>query len=177
MKRMIAMFALLACGAASPAARTNVCDVYGWGSTPRTQVRSAPAQGARFLGVLRHRAAVESDQEINGTFPEFRIIGAQGGWFRITGTDYGDYGDPLPRWRWFRGTGWVHGDQIGGQVMAGRLHIAPSERSRSRDYGKPADIVEIRRLLDCQGHWVKVEADIGTGWIDGLCNNQVTNCS
>lgn len=176
MRKMI-LLALLVCGGAAPLQPGSTCDVHGWGASPRVEVRAAPAANARLLGTLRHRAAVESGTDINGTFPEFHIVGAQGGWFRITGTDYGDYGDPLPRWRWYRGTGWVRGNQIGGQVLAGRLHVAPSKRSRSRDYGKPADIVTIRRLLDCQGHWVKIEADIGTGWINGLCNNQVTTCS
>ncbi len=177
MRKIILVLALLAGGASAPAAPTHACDVHGWGSAAQTQVRASPSPGARLLGVLRQRPSEERGQEINGTYPEFRITGAQNGWFRITGTDYGDYGDPPPRWRWFRGTGWVRGDQIGGQVMAGRLHQGPSEKSRSRPYGKEADMVTIRRLLDCQGLWVKIEADIGTGWIQGLCNNQVTTCS
>lgn len=177
MRRLIALTALLAGGAAAPAAGMHQCDVTGWGSAARLDIRAAPAAGARLLGTLRRRAASENGEEINGTFPEFRIIGAQRGWFRITAAHYGDYGDPPPRWRWYRGTGWVRGDQIGGQLLAGRLHTAPSEKSRSRPYGVEPDGVTIRRLLDCQGYWVKIEADIGTGWVHGLCSNQVTTCN
>ena len=164
-------------GGATTAPAPRACDVHGWGSAPRVEVRSAPSQTARLLATMRQRAALERGQEVNGTFPEFHIGASQGGWFRIDSADYGDYGDPPPRQRLFRGTGWVRGDRIGGQVMSGRLYTAPSEKSRSRPYGKEPDIVTIRRLLDCQGYWVKIEADIGTGWIQGLCSNQVTNCS
>ncbi len=177
MRKILSLAAMLACCGAAPMPQTHGCDVHGWGSAPVMQVRAAPSPGARLLGVLRQRAADEGGQEITGTFPEFRITGAQGGWFRITGADYGDYGDPAPRRAWYRGAGWVRGDQIGGQVLAGRLHAAPAETSRSRRYGKDADAVTIRRLLDCRGFWVKVEADIGTGWVHDMCSNQVTTCN
>jgi len=178
-KLLMALAAGLVCGAAAPssAPSTNSCNVHAWGAARSTEIRAAPSGDARLLGTFRRRAAVESGTDINGPFPEFRIDAARGGWFRVVHADYGDYGDPLPRWRFYRGTGWVRGDQLGGQVLAGRLYAGPSERSTSRDYGKPADIVEIRRLLDCKGRWVKIEADIGTGWVNGICNNQVTICN
>ncbi len=177
MRKFLILAMMLACCAASPLPQVHRCDVHGWGSAPSTQVRAAPSASAPLLGLLRQRAATEGGQEVNGTYPEFHITGAQASWFRIAGANYGDYGDPAPRRAWYRGTGWVRGDQIGGQVLSGRLHAAPSGRSRSRPYGKAADGVIIRRMLDCRGYWVKIEADIGTGWVEGLCSNQVTTCN
>lgn len=167
----------LCCTGAAPAPVTHSCDVTGWGSTPQVEVRAGPSPGTRMLAIMRQRAASEGGQEVNGAFPEFHIVAASNGWFRIEQASYGDYGDPPPRQRLFRGTGWVSGDRIGGQLYSGRLHTAPSEKSRSRPYGKEPDGVTIRRLLDCQGYWVKIEADIGTGWVHGLCGNQVTTCN
>lgn len=175
MKRAAAVLAILAgTGAAAPAAST--CEIQGWGSTPRTIVRAGPSSSANVLAVLRHRAARERGEDINGTFPEFRIDAASNGWFRIGEATYGDYGDAAPSRPLFAGQGWVRGDQIGGQLYSGRLHTLPRDSSPSRPYGKDTDAVSIRRLLDCKGPWVKVEADIGTGWAKGLCSNQVTTC-
>lgn len=170
-----ALVTLLACTGASPPPE-NSCNISGWGSAPRTVVRAAPAPGAKVLAVLPHRPAQEGGQDINGSFPEFRITAARDGWFRIDQASYGDYGDPTPRRPLYSGKGWVRGDQIGGQLYSGRLHVAPSQRARSRPYGMEPDSVSIRRLINCRGNWARIEADIGTGWVQGLCGNQVTTC-
>jgi len=91
-----ALVTLLACTGASPPPE-NSCNISGWGSAPRTVVRAAPAPGAKVLAVLPHRPAQEGGQDINGSFPEFRITAARDGWFRIDQASYGDYGDPAPR--------------------------------------------------------------------------------
>lgn len=177
MKRTAALLATLACtGAAAPGAAS--CDTSGWGATARTVVRAAPAPNARMLASIPHRAARERGEDINGTFPEFHINAARNGWFRIDHVSYGDYGDPAPLRAPFAGQGWVHGSQISGQLCGGeRFYTGPSERARSRPLPAAADAVRIRSLLDCRGNWVKVNSDIGTGWVQAFSNNQVTTCS
>ena len=71
----------------------------------------------------------------------------------------------------------MRGDQIGGQLYAGRLHVGPTATSHSRAYGKGTDEVTVKRLFACQGTSMKVETDIGSGWVPGLCGNQVTTCN
>ena len=169
--------ALLLTVAAAPGPGTSVCRASGWGVGPQVDVRAAPSPSGRVLARLVPRAAEQDGVDLNGALPEFRIHGARGGWFLIGEASFGDYGDPKPRRPLYAGQGWVRGDQIGGQLMPGRLYSAPTQRSRSRAYGKGTDEVEVKRLLDCTGTWVKIEADIGTGWVNGLCSNQVTTCS
>jgi len=179
MKRSIpALLALLACTAATTAPRQTACDTRGWGATAKTVVLADPSPGARVLAIIPRRAATERGEDINGTFPEFDIKAASNGWFRIVHVTFGDYGDPAPLRPVFAGQGWVHGSQIGGQLCGGeRFYAGPSERAHSRPLPAAADEVKIRRLLDCQGNWVKVDADIGIGWVRSFSNNQVTTCA
>jgi hypothetical protein len=174
--KWFAMAFLALTGAAAPQPRTYVCMASGW-AKGIADVRAQPSPRARLLARLAPRPAVQNGEDVNGTLPEFEIRGARNGWFLIAGASYGDYGDPAPRRPLYAGQGWVHGDRIGGQVFPGGLHVAPSERARSRPYGKETDAVEVRRLLDCRGQWLQVETDVGTGWVHGLCGNQVTTCS
>jgi hypothetical protein len=129
------------------------------------------------LARLVPRSAVQGGVDINGTLPEFEIRGFRAGWFLIGGASYGDYGDPPPVRRLYAGEGWVRGEQISGEILPGRLHVAPSPRSRSRAYGKGTDEVTVKRLLACEGSWMKIDSDVGTGWVPGLCGNQVTTCN
>ncbi len=177
MKRAAALLAIVASTGAAASGPTT-CDTRGWGSGPRTVVRAAPAPGARVLAILPHRGSTERGQDINGTMPEFHISAASSGWFRIDNAGYGDYGDPPPLRPVYAGQGWVHGNQIGGQLCGGeRFYAAPSLRARSRPLPAAADEVKVRRLLDCQGNWVKIDSDIGIGWVRAFSSNQVTTCS
>ena len=157
------------------------CQASGYAVHPDTEIRASPSADAPLLAKVSPRGAIEGGFEIAGTLPEFEIRGYRDGWFLIAGTSYGDYGDygddPLPEAPLYAGEGWMHGRDISGQLRPGRLHRAPSESSRSREYGVEPDAIVVRRLLACQGWWVKVETDIGTGWAPGMCGNQVTTCN
>lgn len=169
-------FAALGAAAAPPPPGTVACRLSGWSEVRGAQMRAGPSPDARLLATFSPRASRQGGVDITGTFPEFEIRGYNNGWFLIGGASYGDYGDPEPRRPLYSGEGWMRGDQIGGQLGWGRLHSRPSERSSSRPYGKAPDAVRIHRLLACQDTWVRIEADIGTGWAPGMCGNQATTC-
>jgi hypothetical protein len=155
-----------------PAGMTR-CDFSAWSqdSTPQgLNVRAGPRANAPVI------ARLVEQKQATGSFVEFEVIGVSNGWFLIDHASHGDYGDPPPRVPVYAGQGWVSGSLVGGQLLAGKLYDAPSDSARSRLYGKDTDAVQVKRVLDCTGEWVKVEADIGTGWVHGLCSNQATTC-
>jgi hypothetical protein len=175
MKRTIpALLGLLTLTAATTAPRQTACDTRGWGDAERTVVRAAPSPNARVIVVMRKRHG----EDVNGDSPQFDIDAVSNGWFRIRNASYGGYDGPEFERPLFSGRGWVHGSQISGQLCGStRFYTAPSERARSRPVPAAADAVNIRGLLDCQGSWVKVDSDIGIGWVNAFSNNQVTTCS
>jgi len=171
-----ALMAVMGAGAATveiPAKMTR-CSFSAWSQdiTPQgLNVRAAPRAAARVL------ARLVEEKQATGAFVEFRVLGVSNGWFLIEGASHGDYGDPPPKTPVYAGKGWVSGSLVGGQLLAGKLYDAPSETAHSRPYGKDTDAVEVKRVLDCNGDWVQVEADIGIGWVRGLCSNQATTCA
>ncbi|MGE3693359.1 MAG: hypothetical protein AB7F98_18435 [Novosphingobium sp.] len=173
----VAMLAVLACTAATAPPRQNSCDLKAWGSKQHTVVRAAPSPNARILASLAQRKPKSAEDYVDGPSPEFHINAARSGWFRIDRAWYTGYDDPADDRELFSGQGWVRGDQIGADLIGGaRLHAAPSDRARSRQIPPSAFDSGIDRLLDCNGSWAKIEASYGTGWVHGLCSNQVTTC-
>lgn len=176
-KTGITGFALMAASAGAetveiPAGMTR-CGFSAWSrdTTPQgLNVRAGPQATAPVI------ARLVEDKDATGSFVEFKVLGVSNGWFLIEHASHGDYGDPPPKVPVYAGRGWVSGSLIGGQLFAGRLYDAPSATARSRPYGKDTDAVTVKRVLDCKGNWVKIDADIGTGWVRGLCSNQVTTC-
>lgn len=171
------LLALAASGAAEVTVPpdTVTCAASGWsndGGSSGLEVRAAPNAAALIVARFVRRM----EPELAGDRVEFAIIGYRGGWLLIEGASHGDYGDPPPAHPVYAGKGWVRGSSVGGQALAGRFHAAPRADARSWSYGAEPDALTIRRVLECRGRWVRVETDRGTGWLDGMCGNQVTTC-
>lgn len=179
MKRTIpALLALLACTAAAAPPRQTSCDLKAWGSASPTVVRAAPSPTARILASMPQRKPKPGEDFVDGPSPEFHINAARGGWFRIDRAWHTGYDDPADDRELFSGQGWVHGSQIGADLVGGaRLHTTPSDHARSRGIPPQAFDFGISRLLDCTGSWARIQARFGTGWVRGLCSNQVTTCA
>lgn len=186
--RFVATLCALA-GAIGPAAPAFVhgeeapadyvpCDASGWTTKSNAEIRAGPSADAPLLATVSPRAKREGSVEIIGPLPEFEIHGYRDGWFLISGTSYGDYdGDPQPEVPLYSGNGWMRGEDISGEVLPGGFRPEPSLDSPSRAYGTYSDSVVVTRVLACKGYWVKVETDVGSGWVAGLCGSQVTTCS
>jgi hypothetical protein len=154
-------------------ADTVTCSISAWSSDPDPHglnMRSAPDAKAPVIARFVQRS------DADGMLVEFSVIGFRGGWFLVERASYGDYGDPPPAVPLYAGKGWVHGSKLGGQLFAGRFHDRPDDAAPSRPYGVDTDAVQVRQLLACRGDWARVATDVGTGWVKGLCSNQVTTC-
>ncbi len=175
--------------------RTEPCDIAGWSadSDPAgMNVRAAPNATARIVGRIPPPwKAPDSSGDTSDTYrAEFRIVGFRDGWFLIRditapGVAYGER-YPRSRPQPYRGQGWVSARLVGaalanGGLVPGQLHQAPSEHAATRAamrQGEPVstgDIVE--RLHACSGNWGLVEIEGVRSWWNGICSNQVTNCS
>ncbi|MDP3547102.1 MAG: hypothetical protein Q8S29_13070 [Phreatobacter sp.] len=175
--------------------RTEPCDIAGWSadSDPAgMNVRAAPNATARIVGRIPPPwKAPDSSGDTSDTYrAEFRIVGFRDGWFLIRditapGVAYGER-YPRNRPQPYRGQGWVSARLVGaalanGGLVPGQLHQAPSEHAATRAamrQGEPVstgDIIE--RLHACSGNWGLVEIEGVRGWWNGICSNQVTNCS
>jgi hypothetical protein len=153
-----------------------VCDAHGW-ATDRDpnglNVRSSPTAKAPVVARFKYRA-----DGAYGAKVEFDIIGFKNGWLLIENGSYGDYGDPEPKEPVYAGKGWVSASMVAGQLFGGanKLFAAPSKNAASKKLAKPADGVTVKKVIECRRGWVKLDTDEGTGWVGGLCNNQVTTC-
>lgn len=177
-------------------AGTEPCALTAWSidtDPAGLNVRAQPSARSRVLGIVPPPwTAPGRDGEPGETYrAEFEIAGYRDGWFLVRkikapGVDYGERyprGRPQP----FRGQGWVAARLVGaalanGGLPSGRLHQAPNRYSASRDVARPdgegigtGDIVQ--RIHACSGRWGLVEIEGARGWWNGLCSNQVTNCS
>ncbi len=157
-------------------ADTVTCSMNAWAADPDPaglNVRAAPTASAAVLGHYIWRKNADT-----GNFVEFEIKGFKDGWFLIEGGTYGDYGDPPPPEPVYNGRGWVHGSRIAGQLLGSThgLNAEPDAKSPLKSFGKSADGVVVKKLVACKDKWVKIETDAGTGWVAGLCSNQVTTC-
>lgn len=155
---------------------TVACDLSAWSrddDPAGLNLRAGPTTGAAVLGRLPKRR-----DGAEGVLVEMHVIGFKDGWFLIENPTYGDYGDPPPKAKLPTGRGWVHGSKLGGQLLGttGRLRDTPSPTAGGTPVGPDADAVEVVALLACRGRWVRIESGKGTGWVEGLCSNQVTTC-
>ena len=187
-------------------AGTTACEMGGYSidMDPKgANVRAEPNRSARVLGKLA--APVKADPKTDEATPgddlwrtEFRIIGHRDGWFLIEKAQHpfesseyaAERGRRLPKTvKIYRGRGWVAAGLVGGQysnganLPTGALYAEPNaDSARLPAMGKLGGPISVdggpRRVLACQGDWVKVESHNGvTGWWNSLCSSQVTNCS
>jgi len=157
---------------------TTPCDFKAWAMDPDPKglnVRAAPDAAAEVIARF-----VERTKEANGQYVEFRAHGFKNGWLLVEGGEYGDYGDPPPRTPVYKGWGWVSASLVGGALTSidgDGLHEAPTDGSKARPLGRGIDEIKVRKILGCAPNWVKVDTDVGAGWVHSLCSNQVTTCS
>lgn len=164
-------------------------------------VRSAPARTAPALGRLAPpvKAGPKDEAEPGDGLwrTTFRIIGFKDGWFLIEKAQH-PFDDPqtiADRGRrstggvkTYAGRGWIAAGLVGGQyanagLPAGALFAEPHEQATRlparTKLGAPISADGgPKKVLACQGEWVKVESYDGVvGWWKTLCASQVTNCS
>lgn len=185
-RRLVAPFLVLAASAvsATPAAALDLsaripdgtvqCSFSAWSTDKDPKglnVRDAP-NGKVILGTLKYD---EGDEF--GPFVEMKVQGFKDGWFLIDTTRdeveaAAEPERPVPQVR-----GWVHGSKLGGQLLGlnGGFRDKPDPDAKGKPV-KDADSIVVKRIVACRGEMVKVETDRGSGWVYGLCSNQLTTC-
>lgn len=176
-------------------AGTEPCDLAAWSNDPDPagmNVRAAPNASARVVGkVPPPWKPPGSSGDTGDTYrSEFRILGYRDGWFLIRDISAPGmaYGESYPRNRPqpYRGRGWVSARLVGaalanGGLPAGGVSLAPSPHAATRPVprqGEPVSTGDVaERLLACSGPWGLIEIEGTRGWWNGICANQVTNCS
>lgn len=160
-------------------ADTTTCKLEGWSTDKDPKglnVRAAPNASAPILAKLPPRPQAD-----NGSLAQFEVIGFKDGWVLIKGASYGDYGDPPPATPLYSGMGWVHGSRVGGEMLGGEnlvgLYAEPKDSAKRLPRPASIDGIEVKALLGCTGSWAKVDTNMGVGWANGLCANQVTTCN
>lgn len=176
-------------------AGTEPCQISGWSidaDPAGLNVRSEPSARGRVLGRVppAWNAAGRDGDEGTNYRAEFDIAGYRDGWFfirniRAPGTDYGER-YPRSRPQPYRGQGWVSARFVGaalanGGLPGGQLLQAPNAHAEVRPVtrqGEPISTGDIvQRLHACSGYWGLIEIEGVRGWWNGICSNQVTNCS
>lgn len=158
---------------------TTICKLEGWSTDKDSKglnVRAAPNASAPILAKLPPRPQAE-----NGSLAQFQIVGFKDGWVLIKGASYGDYGDPPPATPLYPGMGWVHGSRVGGELVGGQnvIGLYAEPKASAKRMPRPAGVeeIEVKALIGCTASWAKIDSNIGAGWVDGLCANQVTTCN
>jgi SH3-like domain-containing protein len=118
------------------------------------------------------------------------VTGYSDGWFRIDEAAFptSARGTGAPRREVFRGSGWVPAPTIKAQLAARSLRARPDARapqvaalsgrrqSGGSSFAFGPDGVGVRRLLACQGTWVEAETELGRGWVERVCAEQLETC-
>jgi hypothetical protein len=174
---------------------TEPCYISGWSidaDPAGLNVRSEPSARGRVVGRVppAWNAAGRDGDEGTNYRAEFEIAGYRDGWFlirniRAPGTDYGER-YPRSRPQPYRGQGWVSARLVGaalanGGLPNGQLLQAPNQHAAATTVtrqGEPISTGDIvQRLHACSGNWGLIEIEGARGWWNGICSNQVTNCS
>ncbi len=165
------------------------CAFEGWSNDldeTGLPVRAAPDRYATVIARLPPPVVLGLD-EIAAVV---RVTGYSDGWFRIDTaafpTSTRDTG--APRREVFRGSGWVPAPTIKAQLAARSLRLRPDAKSpqvaalsgrrqaRGGSFMFGPDGVGVRRLLSCQGNWVEAETELGRGWVERVCAEQLEAC-
>ena len=185
MTRSLAAILLLTIGAMSDSAQagSNTCTIGGWsivteaGGVP---VRAGPSPEAPIVGRLPPAVAYEGGL-YSGRGPEFAIVEAEGGWFRIDAvyvpTVKDDDVEDVP----LAVTGWIPGRAIYFQLQTAKGFSRPDPASevvyRFGELTHPRDWLAV---TDCRGKWAEIA--YGTPqeerrmWVRGICAAQETSC-
>lgn len=176
-------------------AGTGPCHISGWSTDADPAgltVRAEPTARGRALGRVPPAWNAAGRDGGEGTIyrAEFDIAGYRNGWFfirniRAPGKEYGER-YPRSRPQPYRGQGWVSARLVGAALANGGLpngqllqapnrHAAATAVTRQGEPISTGDIVP--RLYACSGNWGLIEMEGVRGWWNGICSNQVTNCS
>jgi hypothetical protein len=167
-------------------------------------VRSEPKASARILGRLApgQRATKADNEDVPPSDQlwraEFQIVGFQEGWLLIENALH-PYDDPNRRSvlgrrstggvKTYSGRGWISLKDVGGKytyhhrsLPNGALYSEPhTEATRLPARNGRGDPIQggnsPKRVLACNGDWVKVESHDGVvGWWKGLCGEPIADC-
>ncbi|SOC13976.1 hypothetical protein SAMN05877809_10748 [Rhodobacter sp. JA431] len=189
MERFVgAALALSLWASAAAAGPLHVCSLNAWTTDPDPaglNVRTGPGTQYPIIAVLPPVQRYGRQMTL-GT--EVSITGAKDGWMRIEAAWFDDYGmggdDHAPVQQLFSGEGWVSGRLVSLLLNRDRLFAEPSRAAPVvalfDEIGMGPDAVEVTRLRDCLGDFVKIEGNYAgqkvAGWADWTCANQVTTC-
>lgn len=165
------------------AAAPNGCTIGGWsivteaGGVP---VRADPSPGAPIVGRLPPAVDYEGGL-FSGRGPEFSIVEADGGWFRIANvyvqTVKEDDVEEVP----LDVTGWIPGRAIyfGLQTYKGFAKPDPTSEVVYR-FGELSHPRDWLAVTDCLGEWAQIAygtpQDEKRMWVRGICAAQETSC-
>lgn len=174
------LVALLATGTAA----ASPCAIGAWSIATAPEgvpVRSGPSAGAPVIGRLPPVVAYEGGLQ-SGRGPEFQILEADKGWFRIGSVSVpkvedDDVVDMVP----LAAEGWIAGDAIYFMIQSRKGFAEPDNTSAIAftvdDWNGPRDWLY---LSDCRDKWVQIA--YGTpkqekrAWFRGICASQETSC-
>lgn len=167
-----------------PPSETTQCNLAAW------VMKDAPADLAVREGPGPDYPAVAtvpgpySDGE-ETYFPEVRITGSRGGWFRIGEIVTDLYGglptDPVTT---FKGEGWLPGNVLRLWVESGHLWSRPSSDApiifTFAEAESNSDYFRVDALHACERFWIEVGGTYSgkqvRGWTNDNCASQVTTC-
>lgn len=132
-------------------------------------MRAAPSIKGKVIGTLKHWPETADEPEL---YAGVTVLGFHGGWFLVArAAEEGTAADGAAA------EGWVHGSKLAGQLFGtyGGFRDTPDPNAKTRPPRLGTEPT-VKRLLACRGAMVQVETDVGTGWVEGLCGNQLTTC-
>lgn len=152
----------------------TACDTAGYSidKDPKgLNVRSQP--GIRGRVIARLKAYDDGGYII---LPEFRIIGSQGEWLKITEVHQGLDGRLL-----MKGSGWVHSSLVATSVKGytkGFVQLRTQASANAPEVTRVPRELEVR-VRACQGKWLRASYKGKTGWLapQDQCATAQTTCN
>ncbi|OBZ95525.1 hypothetical protein ADU59_08900 [Pararhizobium polonicum] len=160
------------------------CAIGGWSTATSADglpVRGGPSTDALIVGRLPPFVPYEGGLHF-GRGPEFEILEADNGWFRIANVgvpkiEDGDVVETVP----LDVAGWISGEAIFFVIQSTKGFAEPDNRSpvvfTADDWYGPRDWL---RVADCSGEWVEIAygkpEQEKRAWFRGVCPIQETTC-
>lgn len=168
-------------------ARPGECRFGGWArdeDPAGTNLRAGPGAQFAVVAVLpRYKTDVGGLSGIEA--PDFDIVEAKNGWFRLANVQYFPLDAAEPSDRKTYPDGWIHGSKVDFALQTEFAFERPDPASPMVASSWVEDGVHYqmrhRKPDDCLGEWVRLEVaghdgKWSTGWARGVCRAYETTC-
>ncbi|GEM_PF-2597913 len=172
---------------AADEAKPGECSFGGWvrdEDPAGTNLRAGPGTQFEVVAVLpRYKDDVGGLAGIEA--PDFDIVEARDGWFRLANVQYLPLDAAQPSDRKSYPDGWIHGSKVDFALQTEFAFARPDSASPVVASGWYEDDVHYqmphRSPSDCRGEWVKLEVAghdgrWRSGWARGVCHIYETSC-